>query len=1212
MLQDNSHSFGEGHHGESFTQFLAQTAKSGQWTRSNSLDKLEVAEENFMKNNTEYSAVNCPVISDDTPQTLAFQSNQLRHVSAGRLRKMLHNKENIQKTDANRTTTDRRKGYVSAITRDPASNKLSSSTSSISLNHQPLIQSIYNNQNYNPSHLTSLKSTHTFIETSNNSNSFIDRRIVGKSMTVDVSSSTNQLKREKEPSLSRDKSRGKLRIDSMGSDSLKDISYNNGINTSMSSKKSDFDFSGFAKSTKAATSHSRKLDKENKIRSDKLKKQPKKIEVSLALDLSNNQSESNLSRTTLKAQQDFADELIKRGEELKEKKRILAEIAEKEEINLALQKERAKTPNRNFGQFLTDQNIYADKKETRIKFAQLKADQERLVNDPIPQPAISRKSKEIVSQKKENDPLYEKEVHIRLYEAAKYRNLLKKNISSPLVTTDETPQATEASFLIKDHVENEYFFRESFNFQPRVNSKSKSIIREERIDSILYKDAIRRQNKSQENIRPRPTQKFLSDQSSKLLAKRLIKEFEEEAYNFFEPNKEHVFSYNEMCEFLRRLHFVKDVQDNASSHFIHQKSLLQILWAVLRGDKFGGVSSRNLLVFLLAIMGLDFEFPASIRCNTGASFDTAGILQLIKTTIASDRDSGWSGMKFGSPMGRFTDIYNPNQNTTTTLRNDREDSSTRTNLRNTLLPKQIKESAQRRNLWTEKTEQGDAPPETPQIQDTSLGISHILTRKFSFQSENPKPTEAAILEDVELDENQIKIGTFDNNRTISFNKEEIARIAQIYDLFYCNRLHSGVSTVKNRSMSPNKTSSKFHPEILDRSRNLANNYRDKQLQTIGDLITELNQEPPANGVVTHADLLIYQGMSTKNKLKKERQKSKERLLDECTFKPKTNAGSRLPTTTTNRYENSYDGEAYNFRGERLYKLADTKAPKIDRSTNEVEFEKSAENCTFQPRINRSAKTPLRSTNRSFASSKDFNKSVERIKKGRERREQVKMLTDARGFNPKDENLPRFKFTLEKPKKAEKRISSSFVARDSTINYADVTQTYGILPRDSRLSSSKKNPLIYNSDMDYREEYDKYLSSITNDKEAIYANFDNIVEEFDGDLKTTNLRKLIDKILEPARAEQKLQTEKSPEKTPLLYVDVNFGVGKSQRIMIYEGDTAEDLANNFAETHNLDDHLRNKLKTLLYNHMSKVLSKIEEEMPSTQSEIERVPPSNPYL
>ena len=85
MLQDNSHSFGEGHHGESFTQFLAQTAKSGQWTRSNSMDKLEVAEENFAKNNIEYSAVNCPVKSDETPSTFAFKSNQLRHVSAGSL-----------------------------------------------------------------------------------------------------------------------------------------------------------------------------------------------------------------------------------------------------------------------------------------------------------------------------------------------------------------------------------------------------------------------------------------------------------------------------------------------------------------------------------------------------------------------------------------------------------------------------------------------------------------------------------------------------------------------------------------------------------------------------------------------------------------------------------------------------------------------------------------------------------------------------------------------------------------------------------------------------------------------------------------------------------------------------------------------------------------------------------------------------------------------
>ena len=103
------------------------------------------------------------------------------------------------------------------------------------------------------------------------------------------------------------------------------------------------------------------------------------------MDLSSNQSDSNISRTTLQAQQEFADQLIKKGEELKEKKKLLAEIAEKEEI-----KHSVNHPSRNFDQFLSDQVIYADKKETRIKFAQLKADQERLVNDPIPQPMITR------------------------------------------------------------------------------------------------------------------------------------------------------------------------------------------------------------------------------------------------------------------------------------------------------------------------------------------------------------------------------------------------------------------------------------------------------------------------------------------------------------------------------------------------------------------------------------------------------------------------------------------------------------------------------------------------------------------------------------------------------------------------------------------------------------------------------------------------------
>ena len=38
------------------------------------------------------------------------------------------------------------------------------------------------------------------------------------------------------------------------------------------------------------------------------------------------------------------------------------------------------------------------------------------------------------------------------------------------------------------------------------------------------------------------------------------------------------------------------------------------------------------------------------------------------------------------------------------------------------------------------------------------------------------------------------------------------------------------------------------------------------------------------------------------------------------------------------------------------------------------------------------------------------------------------------------------------------------------------------------------------------------------------------------------------------------------KVPLLFVDVNLGQGKNERIIIYEGDKSEDLANNFAKIH----------------------------------------------
>jgi hypothetical protein len=43
------------------------------------------------------------------------------------------------------------------------------------------------------------------------------------------------------------------------------------------------------------------------------------------------------------------------------------------------------------------------------------------------------------------------------------------------------------------------------------------------------------------------------------------------------------------------------------------------------------------------------------------------------------------------------------------------------------------------------------------------------------------------------------------------------------------------------------------------------------------------------------------------------------------------------------------------------------------------------------------------------------------------------------------------------------------------------------------------------------------------------------------------------------------------------VDVNVGPEGSQRIIVFEGDKAEDLAREFAETHGLDEEMKEKLE-----------------------------------
>ena len=64
-------------------------------------------------------------------------------------------------------------------------------------------------------------------------------------------------------------------------------------------------------------------------------------------------------------------------------------------------------------------------------------------------------------------------------------------------------------------------------------------------------------------------------------------------------------------------------------------------------------------------------------------------------------------------------------------------------------------------------------------------------------------------------------------------------------------------------------------------------------------------------------------------------------------------------------------------------------------------------------------------------------------------------------------------------------------------------------------------------------------------------------------------------------------------TPILYLDVNFGRGNITRIVMYENDTPEELAEAFCLEHKLDSSKKSKLITIIKKHLDSILDKIEE-------------------
>lgn len=82
--------------------------------------------------------------------------------------------------------------------------------------------------------------------------------------------------------------------------------------------------------------------------------------------------------------------------------------------------------------------------------------------------------------------------------------------------------------------------------------------------------------------------------------------------------------------------------------------------------------------------------------------------------------------------------------------------------------------------------------------------------------------------------------------------------------------------------------------------------------------------------------------------------------------------------------------------------------------------------------------------------------------------------------------------------------------------------------------------------------------------------------------------------EEAEEQDEDEEAEEEEQQPLLFVDINLGGDEQERIVVFEGDTAPELARVFCEEHNLDEETREKLEELLEQQMAGILPKIDED------------------
>jgi hypothetical protein len=456
-------------------------------------------------------------------------------------------------------------------------------------------------------------------------------------------------------------------------------------------------------------------------------------------------------------------------------------------------------------------------------------------------------------------------------------------------------------------------------------------------------------------------------------------------------------------------------------------------------------------------------------------------------------------------------------------------------------------------------------------------------------------------------------GFFDNSEIFHLSPEEIRKIQTVYDLLRVNRLKNE-SNVKGKDGNDGKDCAET-PHIDENSRQLAENYRGKLRNDIGklleenapqgnDALPEISEEDQEDAAVTdtkakekpklvdqlsHIDLMIIQKQAQKEAHKQASLLQEQLALQECTFQPQRgNAGPNLNTSMNSSRNQSVASLNKCFE---LYAAARRQEKKVDKTSDQIEFERNREEFTFKPSrqsltSHNNTTMERRESAQALTNDKEIDKAVERMRKAREMKEQEKDLRE-QGYH-----------------------LNAAIAIEDIRRQSDIPGSRPLTSRGERSSFMFPNgpePSIQNTSQLTPERKD-----IVERKQSLFAKVKQIVQ--DGSKPADEPSAAKSRGLKPPKPEQtvdvqmlwngasdtrssaepalppkpqiprteretkksQVKCEKGGEKIPLLYVDVNISAGKSEKIVVYPGDIPDDLATKFALKHSISPFVRSRI------------------------------------